>query len=258
MNDHPKYVSEQFERKILDPSDKPVFNNESSIKYNLPSLTYFKYHDIESDITNSLKKKEFDSHENLVSWFTSIYKSEEYLKYLSYFLFVKSTGSQFIIHKNSETEYQLKQCNLFERIIKKDSNEIELNIVPAEIDTLICHCMLYSINPQTGELKYLPGYIGQLLIPIIEKHIKSDNISLSAKELIEGKQEETKNVSKLSVAFWSGIKKAFPKLVDDEPLYGSKYYPLSTNHYAAPFAPKKNLVLDDTYASLSLRQIWPL
>lgn len=242
----PEIVEERFERKFLTPDEQIESHSNSNIRYDFPDNDYYKYEDIDPEILDVVPVVEVKNIMELNSIIAT--PQPEHLQNLYR---DKETGTDFIVEETGQsTEEEPKTClrrvNTFKRVKKKDSQtDIEIGIIPANICSQPAICSVYPFGEELS-------YVGYIPIPETNTYIsEEENITVS--ERINGKQEEKKEVEKIQVAFWTGIRRienigfegdpeGFPEFLD---------FPYSTTHYYAPWVTTKNFLIDETKATLS-------
>lgn len=242
----PDIVEEQFERKFLTADEQPESHTNSNIRYDLPDDDYYKYEDIDPEILEVVPVVEVKNIAELNAITTPA--KEEHLQNLYR---DKETGAEFIVEKTDQTteetlKTRLRRVNTFKRLKKKDAKkDIEIGIIPANICSQYVIACVYPF----GELLTYNGYI---TIPETDTYI-SEEENITVAERIDGKKGEEKEVDKIQVAFWTGIRRIENNTFEGDPDGFPEFldFPFSTTHYYAPWVTKKYFLIDETKATLA-------
>lgn len=232
-------VSEQFERKYLNPDEQLVSHTTSNIRYDFNDSNISKEYDIDPDIRKYLKE---------------IRKETKYLLYSeairlrdrTNFIFIdEATGNEFIV-KNKDKGWDLRPVNTFRRISgPENADGIEIEIVPADTETLEVECW--------GN-KSASAYNGYLQIPVVSISAGSEEI-ITAEDAIHGKTASSQALDKICVAFANPQSTFYVlKAGTERPTDTSDFrYPLITTHYNAPYVESMYLLVDSTHATLAFK-----
>lgn len=242
----PQITEERFERKFLNPEEQLESHTNSNIRYDLPDNDYYNYEDIDPDILDVVPIVEVENIAELNSIIST--PKQEHLQNLYH---DKETETDFIVEETTQSteevlKTRLRRVNTFKRIKRENAQtDIEIGIIPANICSQQAICSVYPFGEEIS-------YIGYIPIPEISTYIvEEENITVS--ERINGKQEERKEVEKIQVAFWTGIRRIENHGFEGDPEGYPEFlnFPYSTTHYYAPWVTKKNFIIDETKATLS-------
>lgn len=240
----PKKVSEQFERKYLNPDEQPASHTSSNIRYDFEDTEISKESDIDPGVRNSLKEVIC---ENLDSVNAALHVMNAEAIMRSIFI-DKETGQEFIAKKNGEGGYDFKlwPVNTFKRISKKTGENIEIEIIPADIEVLevdVCHTIGWY------------NYTGYIQIPVAASFVGTTEETITAEEAIQGKTATSQKLDKIAVAFCgSAGYYIFPKgeeTTTEPDIFYHAVYPALLTHYNAPWVNSVYYPLDKDHATLA-------
>lgn len=241
----PQKVSEQFERKYLSQDERPAAHTSSNIRYDFDNSDISKEYDIDPDVRNSLNEVKCKNLAtihgllnvmNIDTIMRSIFVDEE-------------TGQEFVAKKLGEGVYDFKlwPVNTFKRISGKSGEDIEIEIVPADIEAFevdVCHRIGWY---------YYTGYIQ---MPVASSFVGTTEEKITAEDAIQGKTATSQKLNKIAVAFASPKSYyIFPtgKETTTEPdIFYHAMYPAVITHFNAPWVQSEYYPLDNDHATLSL------
>lgn len=243
----PRMVSEQFERKYLRSDEQPTAHTSSNIRFDFDDSSLSKEYDIDPDVRNSLNEAKF---KNIAGINSALFvmNTETIMKTI----FVdEETSQEFVAKKFGDGAYDfnLWPVNTFKRISDKSGEDIEIEIIPANIEAFevdVC---------KTIGWYYYTGYIQ---IPVASSFVGTADETITAEEAIQGKTATSQELNKIAVAFNSVTKMTIlpsgkETTTPPDILYHS-WYPFSTTHYNVPWVSSQYLTIDDKeYSTLAFK-----
>lgn len=224
----PLKVSEQFERKYLNPDEQPATHTSSNIRYDFDNTDISKESDIDPNIRSSLNEVKC---KNLATVNGSLKTMNADAIMRSIFV-DEETGQEFVAKKfgDGTNDFKLWPVNTFKRISGKSGEEIEIEIVPADIEAFevdVCHTIGWY---------YYTGYIQ---MPVAPSFVGTTDETITAEEAIQGKTITSQKLNKLAVAFAGyGGYTIFPtgeELTTQPDIFYHAAFPTVITHYNAPW-----------------------
>lgn len=237
----PILISEQFERKYLNPDEQPPSHNTSNIRYDFEDTKESKEVDIDPKIRQMLNEKTCANLAEINACLTTMDR-ENILK--SIFI-DQSTGQEFIWKKGEKNDVKLCPVNTFKRITGYSGDGIEIEIVPVDMEILYVTCCKLSSEPE---------YEGYLQIPVISNYIGNSEDSITAEEAIQGKVEKEQKISKLTVAFAPSFDLPYyitPLGKEGDRHYKSYTFTNTTTHYNIPWRTDQYKLIDRSRATMA-------
>lgn len=234
----PQKVSEQFERKYLSPDEQPASHTSSNIRYDFDETDISKESDIDPDIRSSLNEQRCTNLESVNS-VLYIMNSEAIMRSV----FVdEETKQEFVAKKYGEKshEFKLWPVNTFKRISGKPGGNIEIEIVPADMEAFevdVCHTIGWY---------YYTGYIQ---MPVASSFVGTTEETITAEEAIQGKTATNQKLNKIAVAFavpmGSYILPTGEETTTEPALFYHAIFPTVITHYNAPWVNSEYFPLDE-------------
>lgn len=243
----PQKVSEQFERKYLSPDEQPAAHTSSNIRYDFDDTEISKESDIDPDVRSSLTEVRCN---NLAAINSSLYVMN--VETIMRSIFVdEETSQEFVAKKSGEGNYDFKlwPVNTFKRISGKSGEDIEIEIVPADIEAFevdVCHTIGWY---------YYTGYIQ---MPVVSSFVGTTEETITAEEAIQGKTATSQKLNKIAVAFaGSAGYYVFPtgkELTTQPDIFYHAVFPAVLTHYNAPWVSSQYYPLDEKdHATLAFK-----
>lgn len=236
----PPKVLEQFERKYLTPDEQLAAHTSSNIRFDFDDTEFSKEADIDPDVRSSLNEIKC---KNLVTINETLKKMNVDTIMRSIFI-DEETGQEFIA-KNEEVQsssYKLWPVNTFKRISGKSGKDIEIEIIPADMEIL-------KVDVGISASWYY--YTGYIQIPVAQSFVGTTEEKITAAEAIQGKTKTNQKLNKIAVAFAiPGGYYVFPigeETTTTPDLFYHSTYPTVTTHYNAPWVTSQYYPLDEHF-----------